>query len=501
MVENMSDQYKEVKITHPITAFGEIAVAERQPVVQIDAVYGLRSATDTQSIAAAGSGGVDVINSGTGREFRCQSGTDSAGSGKLISNRAVRYRSGQGAIYRFTARFDEGIAGNTQRAGAMNLGNELSFGYNGTSFSILHKRGGSPEIQTLTITVGAAGAETATVTLDGTAFPVSVTAGDTKHAAFELAEESYAGWNVFHNDSDVVFISKTTGDKTGSFSFSSDGTTDGAIVETAAGVTEIDTWIPQEEWNVDKMLDGTAGPSIFSLDPQKINVFEIKQQYLGGGPLFFFIENPNTGQFRLVHTIEYANRNETPSLLQPIFQVGWISENAGNTSNVSIFGSSAGGFIEGPITPFRNPDGHSAVKTGITTTLTAVFSIRVSTLFADKINLTEVQPLRVDCAVDGTKSALIQVLRNAQLGGEPDWQYHSVGNQVVEIDAAATTAARNVDDTGEIAIAAVSKVGSVTIDMSQLGIRLCPGDTLTVAVVATSASTTDATAAITWLED
>ena len=53
-----------------LTAFGHISVSQARPEVQLDAVYGLRSKTDTEVITATG-GTATVVNSGIGRDFAC----------------------------------------------------------------------------------------------------------------------------------------------------------------------------------------------------------------------------------------------------------------------------------------------------------------------------------------------------------------------------------------------------------------------------------------------
>lgn len=108
----------------------------------------------------------------------------------------------------------------------------------------------------------------------------------------------------------------------------------------------IDYWTNQTDWNVDTM-DG-LGPSQMILDTTKGNVYQIKFQWLGFGQLTYFIEDPNTGKFVVVHKEKYANSNTTTSLKYPSFPFHIDCKNSnGATSNNLIKVPSAAVFYEG----------------------------------------------------------------------------------------------------------------------------------------------------------
>jgi hypothetical protein len=92
-------------------------------------------------------GAVTTANSGTGDtnagRLRLQSGTNSAGSALYQSRTPVKYRAGQGVTARFTAAFATSAASNTQIVGMGDSSNGYFFGFNGTTFGILHRNGGS----------------------------------------------------------------------------------------------------------------------------------------------------------------------------------------------------------------------------------------------------------------------------------------------------------------------------------------------------------------------
>jgi hypothetical protein len=467
------------------------------PEVQIDATHGLRSVTDTEIFTSGGT--AVAVNSGTGYEFKCTTGTGVGGYGIIRSRRFVKYRPGQGAFMRFTARWPTTPpALGTARAGGVAAGTELSFGYSGGLFGILYRSGGLLESRTVTLSAGAGGNETVTVTLNGTAFNVAVTSGTAAATATQLAAATYTGWLAYQNGSTVLFVAQSVGAKSGTYSISSTGTTAGTFAQTIAGVAVTDTFIAQTAWNVDK-CDG-LGESGFLFDPTKGNVFQIQFQYLGYGEIDFSIENPGTGKFMIVHRIQYANANTAPSLLQPALKVGWFAASLGSTTDFSIFGASAMGGIEGAVHPLRNPFAQDNSKSSVGTTLTSILSLRNRPLFSGAINVDELLIKLASIAVEGTKPAIVEVWVNATLGGTPNWTYLDETNSTTEYDTAATTCVTN-SNAQLVATLSLAKSASDIIDFTKVGdVRLNRTDVITIAAKATS-GTTDVTAGFIWIEE
>lgn len=484
----------DTNISGPLSAFGELSTAEANPVVQFDALFGLTSAA-LEIFTGTATGSVTLEYATSGTQFLCQSGTDFAGYGLVRSKRTVRYRPGQGARMRFTAAFNTATALTLQGAGGINLGTELSFRYDGTDFGVFRRTGGRPEIQYFDINT-ATGNQTLTFTLNDVAFSVSTTGADPTTVAYQVAQatDTFTGWDVYSNQARVTFIATAVGDKTGTFSATTTGTFSGSYSEISAGRANVDTFVTQSSWNINTCQ--TTGTDTFVLDPTKGNVYEISFQYLGYGAIVYSVENPETGKLLPVHQEKYANANVAPHLNNPIFKLGWFASNAGNTSNISVRGGSAAGFVDGKIRPFRNPIGHLNSKTSVDTDLTNILSIRVRAETFSLINLLEVFPEIVTVAVDGTKPAEIQIHVNPSVSGTQDWQYHDESNSVVEFDVAGDV----ISGGTEIYAAGVGKADTLQINLKELDVVLLRGDVLAVGVRATS-GTTDATVGITWLED
>ena len=119
-----------------ISPFGDIVTVENAPIMQLDLVYGINVQTGVSTTANGGS-----VDTNAGR-LRLQSGTNAAGSAIFNSRGIAKYRPGQGVTARFTPVFAAGIAGNTQIIGMGNVNDGYFFGYNGTSFGIMHRNRG-----------------------------------------------------------------------------------------------------------------------------------------------------------------------------------------------------------------------------------------------------------------------------------------------------------------------------------------------------------------------
>ena len=478
------------------SVFGARRTAEETPIVQIDAIEGLRTRSDVEVFTGTG-GSAEVTTTNGGREFKCSTGTSIGGYGLIRSQKYNRYRPGQGAIIRYSARFPTpGTNLSRIAAGGVNVGVELSFGYNNTDFGILHRTGGQLNINRLTISSAASGAETATITLNGTEFTVDLTSGTTAHNAHEIAQETYTGYVAFQNGSTVTFIAQNVGEQTGTFSFSS-STAAASFSELNSGNAVTDNFVKQSEWNIDKM-DG-RGPSLMNLDPSKGNVYQIDYQS-GYGQIVYCIEEPGRGYVVPVHRLQFTNVNDGPNLSLPSLRIGWFAASLGSSgTNLELYGTKAAGLVDGPIIPFRNPEAISNSKTSIGTSLTPVLSIRVRADFNNDINVSQILPQNAFIAVDGTKPARATVILNGVFTGEPNWTYIDESDSVVEYDTAATGVSIGAGST-RLGVIALGKSDGRSINLKSENVTVQRTQVITIAVQSTS-GTTDSTVSLDWIEE
>lgn len=115
------------------SAFGEQIVMSNFPVAGWKHTYNVNAdlvkSVVTGSGTVTGSAGMAVLST--------TAATNSSAS--INTYRDLRYSPGQGALVRFTAIFTTGVANSEQYIGIGAIEDGLFFGYNGTSFGILHR--------------------------------------------------------------------------------------------------------------------------------------------------------------------------------------------------------------------------------------------------------------------------------------------------------------------------------------------------------------------------
>lgn len=125
-----------VRVDEPTTAFGEVSVAQPEPVAQVDFVYGINSRLSSNTTA---NGTITSANN----MLVVSTSANVASYAQYTSRRYMKYRPGQGAMGRFTALYTAGEASSNQYAGlaTSTMSDAVMFGYNGTDFGIWHING------------------------------------------------------------------------------------------------------------------------------------------------------------------------------------------------------------------------------------------------------------------------------------------------------------------------------------------------------------------------
>lgn len=464
------------------TGFGEVSIAENQPFIQGTAVYNFIPSNFRTFTSGSGTAGAED------QMFKVSTGTSQFGYGAIQSFRAINYKPGQSGMARYTALFESSAANSWQGVGLVNLGDELSFGYNGTDFGIWHRYKGKAEVRTITVSGAAGGAENLTLTLNGIAYTVPLTAGTTAHNAYEIANWLNANQSVWGADqlnSTVIVSALSDGAKSGSYSFSS-GTATGSIAQNTAGATKTSDFIKQANWNVN-----TAS----WLDPSKGNVYQIKYQYLGFGNIKFFIEDPTRGEFVLVHNIEFPNANTTPNLGNPSMRCGMYCVSLGSTTDLVVKSGSMSAFLQSKPVNTRNPRAEKNTQS-VSSTFTNVLTIRNRRTYNSLINQVEIEPSFLSLASESSKNTVFELRTTTDTNVEQN--FTNVGNNLVA----------DVDKTS-VAITAGSLLTSFTlspggtkdVNLTDLRIRIPPTLHLCILARVTGGASAAVTAALTWYED
>lgn len=488
------DGHLEVAIHSPKLPFGAIHSESLTPVFQCDGVYGINSQLVTTSSSLSG------VATTESSMYKVSTGTTIYGFATIQSRKRLRYRPGQGLVGRFAGIFDAGVTNSILVAGYGHAEDGFFFGYNGTSFGILHSRRGVREIQTLTISTGSSTNENVTITLAGTAYSVAVTnSASTLKTSYEISIGTYAGWKAEQVDSTVIFVKDAVGNATGTFSLVG-STAVGTFAETMAGVAATETWYPQTSWNCDTM--NGSGISGITLNPQTGNVYGIDLEYLGFGAIRFFIEtnrNGNNPTIHPVHTISYANANTSTSVGNPSFPFTMAAYSAGSTSNLSVKVGSFAGFtggakiLNGPhISHFNN------ITTAGSSSYQAIFTIRNGRYYGGRSNQSVINLSSFAAAMKHTQPATIYLIRGGTLGGTPNFTSVSA-TSCAYIDTAATTItpAANSDIIFALPLAETGQLQLTFPDE----VTLQPGETITLAAKTTSGTAAHVIASLNTRED
>jgi len=464
------------------SAFGESITAQLTAFVQNTGVYEFIPSNFRQYSSGTGAG-TGIVN----RMFSANNGTSVGGYGAIQSLRSLNYNSGQGGRARFTAVFPTNTANHWQGVGLMNLTDELSFGYDGTVFGIWHRYGGVAEVRTITVTGAASGATNLTLTLNGTAYVIPLTAGTTAFNAYQIAEwlnANQLAWDADQIGNTVIISAQSDGAKSGVYSYSH-ATSTGTIVQSKAGITKTSTHIPKTTWSLDTCA---------WLDPTKGNVYQISYPYLGFGAIRFFVK-PIGQPFKLVHVIEYENANTLPSLRQPSLRFGIYSASIGTTTNVECYCASVALFVEGEPQKTRNPRYTSNTQT-VSTTLTNVLSIRNRRTYNNIYNQVEITPIFISVASESNQNVIVEIRINPTFSGATN--FANVGtNLVSDVDITANTV------TGGTPIVAftLGAKGTLNESMKDLEIRIPPSLIYSIAARVTSGASAAITVTQTYYED
>lgn len=398
--------------------FGEVSVAQLDPVFQGSFVFGIEPGRFTSLIN--GSGSITAVNA----MAKVNCGATANSHAHLHTRQALHYRAGMGARCRFTALWPSGgVAGSSQYAGIIDVEDGFAFGYQNTTFGIIHRQYGIQETRTLTITTASSTAENITITLDGSATnTVAVTASANKSVtANEIAAHDYKnvgrGWTASAVGNTVVFQSRIAkAGQDGTYSLSGASTAIGSFAQTVDGVTPTETFTPQSSWNGQDKFDGNGLTGV-TLNPQKGNVFQINYQYLGFGLISFFVEDPDDGEFHNVHNIEYANAYTRPSVGSPTIPFGVMVTNNTNNTALVVNTASVGMFVDGKVSLDGPRFGATGSRTLANTTETPIITLRNKLVFAGRTNHSQLKILRIACAVEHTKPVTIKFYANAKLTG------------------------------------------------------------------------------------
>jgi hypothetical protein len=257
----------------------------------------------------------------------------------------------------------------------------------------------------------------------------------------------------------------------------------------------VDTWIPQASFNQDP-LDGT-GSSGITIDPTKINIFQLGVGYLGVRGCTFSIQHPTTKNWIAFHDYSLMNAIADKSQsVNPTMTFGIEAKNTTNATNIAVKCSSVGVFIVGKRERIGSTYGVNNFKS-VATTDTNIITIRNNTTINSVTNQAQLRVRSVSVATVAAVPVVFKLTKNATLGGSPSYTNVDATNSIAAFDVAGTTVTG-----GNVQFnTTVGANGNAFVDLTEFDIFLAPNETLTCSANTISGAAANHVFAINWNED
>jgi len=489
----------------PVTPFGELNVSEMTPKAQILGTHGFGSTVESFAFNGGSATTVDG-------EFSLSTGTNVGAFAAVVSKRSLNYKPGDGVTSMFTCRFNTPASQSTQKAGLINLGNSLSFGYNNLDFGFFHEHGGYSELRLLTVTTASTGAANATIEVDGTSHSIALTNNaDINITAAEIAEGLNAAdaVNAYTANQEIVTARfGAIGPKTGLFTFTHATAVAGWTTE-KTGIASTSDFTAQTSWNLD-VMDGTGSSGVTMGSGGDLNptdggfIGRVEFQYLGYGNILVSIADPNNvASFFPVHIVRWLKDGSTGvNMSSPSYRIGYSIASQGSTTDMTLRGASASLFHNGK---YVNPEESRSESVTLTTIATAtehhVMSVRCATHRGGRSSGDELLPLLLKYGSESNKGVNFKIYKNVGTWGTNlIFDYKDVTGSIAEISTTTTTFS-SLGSGKLIAVGTLLLKGTDQINLKELKTFLTQGDTLSITVEHTNEANKDANASLIWEED
>lgn len=488
------------------------------PVIQADSIYGLDP--DFWNTTQLNGG---TVTSTANSTWQVSSGTTPGGYARLATSRYMTYLPGQGSMFRWTAAFTTtggttkdayGIDNIVQTTGPIDREDGYAIGYSGSTsnnasrkIGFLHRRGGKAEIRQLTVTVAPTGAQTATITLNGIAFTVSLTSSaSTQYTAAEIAAKLKADpvasqqWDIDACGSIVTFIYYSPGLKNGAYSFSSTGAgiiAVAAFSQLVAGANPTDVWTYVDNWDNQDI----------AFDPTKLNVFGLDLRWLGAGIVRLFMEDPATGNMVLCHTQIWSSTNTVPHIYKPSLRLTYRS----GTTNVAVTPSQdvvvSGASIFGGIQGIVKQTGSSQSYFNIDSTGRAkdtvwhLLSIQNPIIRNDGVNKSSLVIQELSVSAQGNDPSVVYIVKNSV--GTSDYLVFNPlpnANNFLFAQYSISAVSENLALDGIALVQTLGINGNSQFNLAEYNLTLAPGETISVFISSSNALSRTSTG-IAWRVD
>jgi hypothetical protein len=257
----------------------------------------------------------------------------------------------------------------------------------------------------------------------------------------------------------------------------------------------VDTWIAQSSFNLDK-LDGT-GASGITIDPTKLNAYQLSVGYLGGRGCIFSVMSDITGQWVKFHDYNLLDTQDAQTQsVNPTMSFGIQATNTTNTTNIVVRSGSVGVFVAGEIKRIGSTYGTNNTKS-IATTETNVLTLRNNTTINGITNQGLLRLRSISISTAATVPVILRVVKNATLGGVPAYTNIDATNSIAAFDVAGTTVTGGNTQFNST----IGTGGDAFFDLTDFELFLLPNETFTFAVVASAGAAANQVVTVNWNED
>mgnify|MGYP003672835309 CR=1 FL=1 len=462
----------------------ELVVSQVTPITQIAPTYNF-----TDFLINLDTGGGNFTNEDN-MYFVMDSGVQPTSLSLALTSEYTNIKAGQSGAVIFDAIFDTPQLGNLQAAGFANSENLTGFGYYlDNDFGIVYATGGRIESQELVITTPASSPETSLVTINGIEYPINLTAGTTDHNAFEIFIQLKAligNMYLLENIDNTVKVVAKISQVLGAFNFVS-STCVANFTQLSVGSDLNYSFTPYYDFNV---------TTLDNFDEFKINEFKI----VVDGNINYYIKDPDTGFFELVHVLKNLSYSESPVFENKYLRGGWFNRNIDNQTgvNVQLRGTKCGTFIEGVSLIEKRFKSFTSVATGISSAVNeAVGHIKVRTEFDGIINRVKVYLSKISIATTANKSVTFVLRKNAVYTDEVIFNYiNKQGSFVTYSEDKVVVSGGDI-----IGSFTISANGSGIIELKDLTNNLIAEDTLSIEIISDANSAHEVTYSLIWQED
>lgn len=272
----------------------------------------------------------------------------------------------------------------------------------------------------------------------------------------------------------------------------------------------VDTWIDQDNWNIDTM--NGSGSSGIILNPLMGNIYRIQYHWLGFGVVKFYIQDPNNGEWILVHSLKLLNNQVSPMITNGSSQLfASVYTSNGATSDITLKTASMAGMIQGKTTITTNSRfGYDAsTTTGFFRSASSALNLftlgnRLEYPTGGLINQTMIYPDTLSLYNNSGQTVYFYLYRNVS----NLFTYTNIDTTTSVAEVYLSTTSSGDLITGgtllDFFIVPNNSEGLI-IDLSSLQIQLAPGETLTIAAAKTvggflNLSTVNVYASLSWTE-